>query len=61
MSLSVCGCLTHMTLIFEQARDVRGRGADVRPLLVSAGITLAPDAFRTVLAADKATEGLEFS
>ncbi|XP_056617498.1 cilia- and flagella-associated protein 46 isoform X3 [Triplophysa dalaica] len=38
--------------LIQQAKDVRGRGADRRPLMVSAGITLAPDDFRTVLDAD---------
>ncbi|KAA0718385.1 Cilia- and flagella-associated protein 46 [Triplophysa tibetana] len=38
--------------LIQQAKDVRGRGADRRPLMVRAGITLAPEDFRTVLDAD---------
>lgn len=53
-------CDSIITVMFKQAKDVRGRGVDRRPLMVSAGITLAPDDFRTVLDAD-ITEGLELS
>ncbi|XP_065152021.1 cilia- and flagella-associated protein 46 [Paramisgurnus dabryanus] len=44
--------------LIQQTRDAQGCGTN-RPLLVSAGITLAPDAFRMVLDADNTMKGTE--
>nr|XP_055025478.1 cilia- and flagella-associated protein 46 isoform X3 [Misgurnus anguillicaudatus] len=44
--------------LIQQTRDAQGCGTN-RPLLISAGITLAPDAFRMVLDADNTMKGSE--
>nr|XP_021336588.1 cilia- and flagella-associated protein 46 [Danio rerio] len=58
------GALDHAHTLILQAGEVRGRGLvkKCRPLLVRAGITLAPEAFQSVLDADRRitdAEGLE--